>query len=63
MSAVDIFKSDSARDRTGVVRADGDRVHIGATWLIRVNRPCAPAMRPYVKLFRPLNVCFVHPTS
>ena len=24
--------------------------HIGATWRIRLNRPCAAAMRPYVKL-------------
>jgi len=25
-------------------------VHIGATWRIRLNRPCAATMRPYVKL-------------
>jgi len=25
-------------------------VHIGATWRIRLNRPRAAAMRPYVKL-------------
>jgi len=25
-------------------------VHIGATWRIQLNRPCAAAMRPYVKL-------------
>ena len=25
-------------------------VHVGATWRIRLNRPCAAAMRPYVKL-------------
>ena len=25
--------------------------HIAATWRIRLNRPCAAAMRPYVKLF------------
>jgi len=25
-------------------------VHIGATWRIRLNRPGAAAMRPYVKL-------------
>jgi len=25
-------------------------VHNGATWRIRVNGPCALAMRPYVKL-------------
>jgi len=29
-------------------------VHIGATWRIRLNRPCAAAMRSYVKLLRPL---------
>jgi len=27
-----------------------DAVHIGATWRIRVNRPYAAGMRPYVKL-------------
>jgi len=27
-----------------------DGVHIGVTWRIRVNRPCAAAMRPYIKL-------------
>jgi len=27
-----------------------DGVHIGATWRIRLNRQCAAAMRPYVKL-------------
>ena len=26
-------------------------VHIGAIWRIRLNRPCAATMRPYVKLF------------
>ena len=31
-------------------------VHIGATWRIRLNRPCAAAMRPYVKLLWPLVV-------
>jgi len=25
-------------------------VHIVATWRIRLNRPCAAAMRPYIKL-------------
>ena len=25
-------------------------VHSGATWPIRVNRPCVAAMHPYVKL-------------
>jgi len=27
-----------------------DAVHIGATRRIRLNRPCATAMRPYIKL-------------
>jgi len=26
-------------------------VHIGATWRIRLNRPCAAAMRLFVKVF------------
>jgi len=30
--------------------ADANRVHIGATWRIRLKSPCAAAMRPYVKL-------------
>jgi len=29
-------------------------MHIGATWCIRLNRPCSAAMRPYVKLLWPL---------
>jgi len=29
-------------------------VYIGATWRKRLNRPCAAAMRPYVKLFSAL---------
>jgi len=28
--------------------------HIGATWRIRLNCPCATAIRPYVKLLGPL---------
>jgi len=31
-------------------------VHIGATRRIRLNRPCAAAMRPYVKLLWPLVI-------
>jgi len=31
-------------------------VHIGATWQIRLNRPCVMAMRPYVKLLWPLVI-------
>jgi len=30
------------------VNADG--VHIGATWRVRLNRPCKAAMQPFVKL-------------
>ena len=30
-------------------------VHIGATWRIRLNCPCAAAMRPYVELL--LTIC------
>jgi len=32
------------------------RVHIGAIWRIRGIDPCATAMRPYVKLLRPLVI-------
>jgi len=28
----------------------------GAHWRIRLNRPCAAAMRPFVKLLRPLGI-------
>ena len=33
-----------------------DGVHIDATWQIRLNRPCAAAMRPYVKILWPLLI-------
>jgi len=33
-----------------------DGLRIGATWQIRLNHPCAVAMRPYVKLLWPLVV-------
>jgi len=26
------------------------RLHIGATWRIRLNRPCAAAMRPFCQI-------------
>jgi len=32
---------------------------IGATWQIRLNRPSAAAMRPYVKLLWPLVITWV----
>ena len=31
-----------------------DGVHIGASWRIRLNRPCAVTMQPYVRLLRPV---------
>jgi len=31
-------------------------VHIGATWRIRLNRPCVAAVRPCVKLLWPLVI-------
>jgi len=31
-----------------------DGMHIHATWRIRLNRPCAAAMRPYVNYFQNL---------
>jgi len=31
-------------------------VHIGATWRIRENRPCAAAMRPFCKIT--LTTCY-----
>ena len=34
--------------------AGADTVHTGATWRIRLNHPCAAAMRPYVKFLLPL---------
>jgi len=34
-------------------------VHIGATWWMRLNRPCAAAMRPYVKLLWPLVIIII----
>ena len=37
-------------DSHGPKEALFDRVHIGTTWRIRLNRPHAVAMRPYVKL-------------
>jgi len=41
-------QSDSATYRTGTMRSRW--VHIGVTWRIRLNRPSAAAMRPFVKL-------------
>jgi len=48
-------QSDSAEGRTGTVRMPirvyWMGVRIGATWQIRLNRPRAAAMWPFVKLF------------
>ena len=49
-------QSDSAWDRTSTVRMPMG-MNIGATWRIRLNRPCAAAMRPCVKLF--LTTCCI----
>jgi len=40
--------------RVGPKKHTLDGVRIGATWQIRLNSPCVAAMRPYVKLLRPL---------
>jgi len=37
-----------------------DGVHIGATWQIRLNRPCTATMRPFVKLLWPLVILSVN---
>jgi len=47
MSAVDILKAN--QQRTEPVRCECQWGAIGATWRIRLNRPCAAAMRPFVK--------------
>jgi len=54
MSAIDILKVThqgtapvGAGCRLGVLYRCA---HIGATWRIRLNRPSAASMRPYVKL-------------
>jgi len=51
---VDILKA-ARRGRQNRYDADADLGvldggHIGVTWRIRLNCPCAAAMRPYVKL-------------
>ena len=52
---VDILKT--TQQGAAPVRLDVlDGVHIGATWRIRLNHPCAAAKRPYVELLRPLLI-------
>jgi len=54
MSGGRYTQSDSEEGSTDTVRMPIGVVHISATWQIRLNRPCAAAMRPYVKLLWPL---------
>jgi len=52
-------QSASATYRTGTYgakTANADGVHISAICQIRLNRPCAAAMRPFVKLLSPLVI-------
>jgi len=51
--AVDVLKATQHRAKLVGYGADSgvlEEVHIGATWRIRLNLPCATAMPPYVKL-------------
>ena len=43
-------------DSCGLKEALIDAVHIGATWRIPINDPCAAAIRQYVKLLCPLII-------
>jgi len=36
--------------RVGPAKRVLDGVHVGATWRIRLNRPCAAAMRPFCQI-------------
>ena len=60
-------QSDSAGGSTGTVwmPIGGvlDGVHSGATWRIRLNRLCAAAMRPDVKLLDQLFCIVLHVSS
>jgi len=52
-------ESDSAGQNHYVVDADWDvldGVQMGATWRIRLNRPCAAAMGSYVRLVSPVYI-------
>jgi len=53
MSEADILKVTQQGTELVTVRMSM-RVHIGATWWIRLNGPCAAAMQLYVKLLWPL---------
>ena len=45
--------------RVGPMKHVFDGVHIGATWRIQLNRPCAAAMRLYVKLLGLLVIIII----
>jgi len=53
---IDILKAtQQSQQRAVPVQSDADwgvldGVHVGATWRIRLNHPCAAAIGPYVKL-------------
>jgi len=49
---------DSAADRNGTVRMPMG-IRIGAIWWIRLNCPCAAAIRSYVKLLWPFVITVI----
>ena len=50
------FRGSKGRWNSNRFRLSIYGVHIDATWRIWLNRPCAAAMRPYVKLLWPLVI-------
>jgi len=56
MSSGQYTQSDSAGGSTGMVWMPVGvyqiGVHIGATWRIQLNRPCAVALQPYVNVYK-----------
>jgi len=56
-SAIDRLKATQPRTEVNRYDADADGAHIGATWRLQLNRPCAAAMRPYVRLLWPPVYC------
>ena len=58
-TAVDILKVTLLGQNHYIVDADWDvldGVQMGATWRIRLNRPCAAAMGSYVRLLSPVYI-------
>jgi len=45
-------ESGGSREPLGLL----DEIHISDTWRMRLNRPCAAAMQPYVKLLWPIVI-------